>query len=57
MARPHVVRVRQAEEALEAVPAWQVLESVAEVPLAEQGGGESLLAEELGERRLAGWAA
>ena len=52
MLRPHVVRVRQAEVLVEAVPRRQELRVVAEVPLAEDGGRVALRLEHFGDRHL-----
>ena len=49
MVRPHVVGVGQAEVVVEAVPRRQELRVMAEVPLAEDGGGVAARLEHLGD--------
>ncbi len=53
MERPHVIRVRQAEILVEAMPRRQELREMPKMPLAEDGGCVSARLEQLGDRRFA----
>ena len=54
MQRPHVVRIRQAEVFVEAVLQRQKLFVMAEVPLAEDGGGVAARLAQFGQRDFIG---